>query len=183
MIKKIWIVLLFSTIALCGCRNNSESQPGNGNENTEPVEQENIGDGSTIIKAPDFTLKDINGNDVKLSSYKGKIVILDFWATWCPPCRKGIPDLIDLQNRYSDDLVVIGVSLDQSNTINEVVPFYNSYKMNYPVVYGNGMVVQQYGGIEAIPTSFIIDKKGNIINRYVGLIPKEEYENQIRNLN
>jgi thiol-disulfide isomerase/thioredoxin len=169
--------LLLSSILIFGCEKNKQTE-----ENLTP--EENTGAVTTESgkygKAPDFTLKDINGQDVKLSDYRGKVVILDFWATWCPPRRKGIPDLIALQNKYKNDLVVIGISLDQANTIKEVVPFYKNYGINYPVVYGTGAVVQQFGGIEAIPTSFIIDREGNIINKYVGLIPLEEYEQYLK---
>jgi thiol-disulfide isomerase/thioredoxin len=167
---KFLMLLIISSVFICGCEKNTEEQAAPENDATE-LNTEN----TSSSKAPDFTLKDINGKDVKLSDYKGKVVILDFWATWCPPCRKGIPDLISLQNEYKNDLVVIGISLDQKNTINEVVPFSKNYGINYPVVYGDASVVQRYGGIEAIPTSFIIDREGNIANKYVGLIPKEEY--------
>lgn len=176
MMKRFLILVLFSTMLIYGCEKN------NNQENAAPI-TEDMGLNTNSAPAPDFTLKDINGKDVKLSDYKGKIVIIDFWATWCPPCRKGIPDLIALQKKYKDDLAVIGISLDQQNTIKDVVPFYKSYGINYPVVYGTGQVVQQFGGVEAIPTSFIIDKEGNIVNKYVGLIPMEEYERNIKVLN
>jgi thiol-disulfide isomerase/thioredoxin len=173
MLKRFLIPLLF-TVVLYGCQKNGETA-----EDTRTLPKENITE-SNLVKAPDFTLKDINDNDIRLSDFRGKVVILDFWATWCPPCRKGIPDLVELQEKYSDDLMIIGISLDQANTIKEVVPFSRSYGINYPVVYGNASVVNQYGGIEAIPTSFIIDREGNIVNKYVGLIPKQEYEKYLR---
>lgn len=138
-------------------------------------------EGSKTSKAPDFKLKLTNGKDIKLSDYKGKIVIIDFWATWCPPCRKGIPDLIDIQKRYDKKLVVIGISLD-TETKDDVVPFINKYGINYPVAYGNMEVVQAYGNIQAIPTSFIIDQKGNIVDTHVGLVNKVIYVNKIEEL-
>jgi thiol-disulfide isomerase/thioredoxin len=176
MIKHFLILLILSTMLLYGCQKNNQSD-GTA-EQMEGIETDAGNNNSSM--APDFSLKDINGNEVRLSDFKGKVVILDFWATWCPPCRKGIPDLIALQNKYNDDLIVIGISLDQDNTIKDVVPFYKNYGINYPVVYGTGQVVQQYGGIEAIPTSFIINREGNIVNKYVGLIPAEEYEKYLR---
>jgi peroxiredoxin len=136
----------------------------------------------STAQAPDFTLPGIDGKDLKLSSYKGKVVILDFWATWCPPCRKGIPDLIELKKKYgSKGLEVIGVSLD-TETKNQVPAFVKDKGINYPVVYGTQTVAQQYGGIEAIPTSFIIDKQGKIAASYQGLMPILTYENQIKKL-
>ncbi len=133
-------------------------------------------------KAPDFALKTLEGKTVKLSDYKGKIIIIDFWATWCPPCRKGIPDLIELQKAYSKDLVVVGISLDQERTLKDLKPFIENYGINYPVVLGNEKVVKDYGGINAIPTSFIVDQKGFIIDSHVGLVPKTVYEDKIKML-
>lgn len=133
-------------------------------------------------KAPDFSLKSIDGKIVKLSDYKGKIIILDFWATWCPPCRKGIPDLISIQNEYKNDVVVIGVSLDGDKTIKDVPGFVKEYGINYPIVYGDEKIVTAYGGIQAIPTAFVIDKKGNISDQHVGLVDKSVYVNKIKEL-
>ncbi|BDQ03181.1 TlpA disulfide reductase family protein [Ignavibacterium sp.] len=137
---------------------------------------------SSDKKAADFKLKTLEGKEVKLSDYRGKVVIIDFWATWCPPCRKGIPDLISLQDEFKKDLVVIGISLDQQNTIKDLKPFIENYKINYPVVLGDEKVVKDYGGINAIPTSFIIDQKGNIVDSHVGLVPKTVYVDQIKSL-
>lgn len=133
-------------------------------------------------KAPNFALKTLEGKTVKLSDYKGKIVLIDFWATWCPPCKKGIPDLIELQKSYSKDLVVVGISLDQERTIKDLKPFIENYGINYPVVLGDQKVVLDYGGVNAIPTSFIVDQKGFIVDSHVGLVPKSVYENKIKTL-
>ncbi len=119
---------------------------------------------------------------MKLSSLKGKVVIIDFWATWCPPCRKGIPDLIELKKKYgSKGLEIVGVSVD-TDTKNQVVGFMKDKGINYPVVYGNQNVTELYGGIEAIPTTFIIDKQGKIVASYQGLMPALTYENHVRKL-
>ncbi len=131
--------------------------------------------------ASEFSLPATDGKQLKLSDYKGKIVILDFWATWCGPCRRGIPDLIELQKQYKNDLVVIGISID-SQTKNDVVPFVKEYKINYPVVYGNEAVVKSYGNINSIPTTFIIDREGKIVNQFVGLQPKTVFEEGIKEL-
>jgi thiol-disulfide isomerase/thioredoxin len=133
-------------------------------------------------EAPDFTLYTLDGDEVKLSDYLGKVVIIDFWATWCAPCRKGIPDLISIQNEYKDDLVVIGISLDQPATQDELIPFIERYGINYPVVLGNLEVSIAYGNIQAIPTSFIIDQEGNIINKHIGLVPKSTLAEEINSL-
>jgi len=133
-------------------------------------------------KAPDFSLKSVDGKTVKLSDYKGKVVIIDFWATWCPPCRKGIPDLISIQNEFKDKVVIIGISLDREKTIKDVPGFVKSYGINYPVVYGDDKVVTDYGGIQSIPTAFVIDKNGNIADSHVGLTDKDTYVNKIKEL-
>ena len=133
-------------------------------------------------KAPDFSLKSVDGKTVKLSDYKGKVVIIDFWATWCPPCRKGIPDLISIQNEFKDKVVIIGISLDREKTIKDVPGFVKSYGINYPVVYGDDKVVTDYGGIQSIPTAFAIDKNGNIADSHVGLTDKDTYVNKIKEL-
>ena len=122
---------------------------------------------------------------VSLSDYKGKVVILDFWATWCPPCRKGIPDLVELKNEFkNEDFEIIGISLDGVTrggaTKNDVVPFIKDYGINYPVILGDNNISQQYGGIQSIPTSFVIDKEGYIVSYYQGLIEKSQYISDIK---
>ena len=109
------------------------------------------------------------------------MVILDFWATWCPPCRRGIPDLISIKKEYKNKIAIIGVSLDV-DTKKNVVPFIKTYGINYPVVYATNQVVRDYGNIDAIPTSFVIDKDGKIVNQHVGLTPKEVYVDEINKL-
>jgi len=126
----------------------------------------------TYPLAPDFTLKDLNGKSVTLSDHKGKVVIIDFWATWCPPCRKGIPELVEMQQTYgSDKLVILGISVDQAEA-GVVKDFASSYKINYPVLFYTPEVVAAYGGIEAIPTTFIVDKEGKVRQWVQGYQPK-----------
>ena len=124
---------------------------------------------------------------LKLSDYQGKIVILGSWATWCPPCRKGIPDLIELKNEFKDkDVEVIGVSLDGirrgGQTAANVEPFIEEYGINYPIIRGDEQIVYSFGGIRSIPTSYVIDKEGNVISRYEGLIPKSQYVKDIESI-
>ena len=133
-------------------------------------------------KAPDFSLKSVDGKTIRLSDYKDKVVIVDFWATWCPPCRRGIPDLVSIQKEFKDKLVIIGISLDGEKTIKDVPEFVKSYGINYHIVYGDEKVVSAYGGIQSIPTAFVIDKKGNVVDRHIGLVSKEVYTNKIKEL-
>jgi len=123
-------------------------------------------------------------NLVNLSDFKGKVVVLDFWATWCPPCRKGIPDLVELNKEYKDkDVEIIGISLDAvtrgGTTKNDVVPFMKQYNIDYPILIADMNVLNQYGGINSIPTSFVIDKQGYIVSYYQGLTPKEQYKSDL----
>ncbi len=120
--------------------------------------------------APDFTLTSLDGQKITLSSFKGKVVILDFWATWCPPCRAEIPGFVEIYNKYKDaGLVIIGIAMDSENKVRS---FVKSNKVTYPVVLGNGQLANLYGGIEGIPTTFVIDKNGKIANMHVGYADK-----------
>jgi peroxiredoxin len=129
--------------------------------------------------APEWQLTDVDGRPVKLSDFKGKVVILDFWATWCPPCRAEIPGFVALQSKYADKgFTMIGVSLDQQGA-SVVKPFMNKFGMNYPVVIGNEKIVADYGGIEAIPTTFVIDRQGNVVAAYQGFTKQATFESVI----
>lgn len=133
-------------------------------------------------KAADFALKNLNGKTVKLSDFKGKVIILDFWATHCPPCIKGIPDFIKLYNKYKDKgLVIIGISLDRGGA-GGVKRFCRSKGVNYPIVMGNYEVTKDYGGIMYIPTTFIIDKNKNIYIKFIGYTSMNIFEREIEKL-
>jgi peroxiredoxin len=130
--------------------------------------------------APAFTLVDLTGKNVSLSDFKGKVVVLDFWATWCPPCRREIPDFISLQKQYaSQGVQIIGIALDEPE---KVQAFARDNGMNYPVLLGNDAITAKYGGIEGIPTTFIIDKTGRIVNKFEGFRPRETFEAEIKKL-
>lgn len=175
----IYTVAVIIVIIIFFIINNSQSEPEQGPPPPSSMQQDAF-QGKT---AANFELPSSDGGKLKLSDYKGKVVILDFWATWCPPCRKGIPDLVELKKKYGPQgLEVIGVSVDMDNTKSEVVPFIKQYGINYPVVYSTDEVRMNYGGIASIPTSFVIDQNGNIIASYEGLTSMSNYENQIKKL-
>lgn len=112
--------------------------------------------------APDFSLKTMEGNTFTLSDHKGQVIVLNFWATWCGPCRKEIPDFIDLQKELrSEGVLFAGVSLDKKGW-SKVRPYAKKMGINYPIMVDDGSVSRQYGPIRAIPTSFIINKKGKV---------------------
>jgi thiol-disulfide isomerase/thioredoxin len=132
--------------------------------------------------APGWELNDLDGKQVKLSDFKRKVVILNFWATWCAPCRVEIPGFLELQKKYGDKgLAVIGVSVDEQGP--EVVKeFVKQFQMTYPVVVGNEKIIEAYGGIDGIPTTFVIDREGRIIGKHIGYEDKETLEKEIQSL-
>ena len=139
-------------------------------------------DSSKLYKAPDFTLLNLEGEKVNLSDYKGKIVFINFWATWCGPCRYEIPAFIELQKEFgADKLVILGISVDQGDL--SVVPaFAEEYGINYEVLYATPEVVGMYGGIRSIPTTFIVDRDGNLRDGRIGFPGKDYFVNVINAL-
>lgn len=137
-----------------------------------------------VVKEPSpaWELKDVDGKLVTSSDFAGKVVIIDFWATWCGPCRMEIPGFIELQKQYADKgLVVVGVSLDQDGE-SVVKSFMEKTGINYPVVLGDEKIVSAFGGVEGIPTTFVIDREGKIIRKHVGYTAKAEFEAEIKPL-
>jgi peroxiredoxin len=132
--------------------------------------------------APDFVLASLDGQEIRLSNYRGKVVILDFWATWCQPCRLELPHFIEMHNEFGDQgLEIIGVSLDRISS-REVASFVKEWKIPYVIVMGTGEVVNSYGGIRGIPTTFVIDKSGKICRKYVGYRKKEVFVKDVQEL-
>jgi len=133
-------------------------------------------------QAPDFALKDVTGQTVKLSDYRGKVVLLNFWATWCEPCQEEIPWFIDFQQSLKDrNFEVLGVSMDDDGC-DSVKPFLAKYKLNYRVVIGTEELSGKFGGIDALPTTYIIDREGRVAVAHVGLVSRKTYQNDIFNL-
>jgi cytochrome c biogenesis protein CcmG/thiol:disulfide interchange protein DsbE len=132
--------------------------------------------------APDFTLKDGNGQDVSLADFRGKVVLLNFWATWCGPCRIEMPWFVEFQRQYKDQgFTVVAVSLDDEGW-DVIRPFAEEMKLNFPVLLGNDEVAERFGGVAALPTTLIIDKEGRVFNTHMGLASKGDYENEIKQL-
>jgi len=127
-----------------------------------------------------FTLKDMNGVDVKLASFKGKVILVNFWATWCGPCRVEIPYLIELQNQYKDDLVILGISVD--DPAEKMKPYATSMQINYPLLVGLGRddVQDAYGPLWGIPVSVFVGRDGKIAQKHSGIASKEQFEREIK---
>ena len=126
--------------------------------------------------APDFSLPDLTGKMVTLKQYRGKVVVLDFWATWCPPCRAAIPELVKLQDKYRDNgLIVLGISTDDTQNVNNeyLRLFCGKFKINYSILRYNHKVLEAYFGRKAaaLPTIYVIDREGQVRNKFVGFSP------------
>jgi peroxiredoxin len=131
--------------------------------------------------APDFTLKGLNGESIHLSDYRGKVLMIDFWATDCGPCREEIPGFVELQERYRDQgFVIVGISLDSGPE--PVRDFYKEFKMNYAVALDSEDLDQRFGGIIGIPTTFLIGRDGRIYAKHVGTTDPSEFEQEIKSL-
>jgi len=130
----------------------------------------------------DFVLKDLDGKDVKISAHKGKVILLNFWATWCGPCKAEIPGFVELQDKYKKDLVVVGFSVD--DTADKARAFATEYKINYPIMLGLGRedIQDAYGPIWGIPASFLISKDGKVCKKHMGIAPKAVFEKEIKAL-
>ena len=129
--------------------------------------------------APEWKLKDVDGKVVSSDQFKGKVVVVDFWATWCPPCRTEIPGYIKLQKKYADQgLVIVGISVDTDGP--EVVRKYmKEVGINYTIVMADDQIQDLFAPIQGYPTTFIIDREGKIRNRKLGREPTEQYEKEI----
>jgi peroxiredoxin len=131
--------------------------------------------------APDFSLTEVGGGQLTLSAYRGNVVLLDFWATWCDPCREETPHFVDLQNKYgARGLQVIGVSMDDSPE--PVRDFYKRFQMNYPVVMGSAKIGELYGGVLGLPIAFLIGRDGRIYAKHIGPVSASTFEKEIISL-
>ncbi len=167
--RKLFVLGFFALIFLFSCSSKHTSSASAGPRRS-----------SDRKLAADFTLKDENGATVKLSDYRGKVVLLNFWATWCGPCIIEIPWFTEFEQKYkSQGFAVLGVSMDEDGW-NAIKPFVAEHKVNYRVLLGNDSVAQFYGGLDSLPTNFIIDRDGTVaFPPHIGLVSKNEYVNEI----
>ncbi|HTU32364.1 MAG TPA: TlpA disulfide reductase family protein [Candidatus Acidoferrum sp.] len=154
------------------------------NNSTEPSDDETvkvIRFASNATDAPPFLVNDLQGHVISTAQFRGHVVLLSFWATWCPPCRLEIPELETLQSRYKDQLQIIGVSMDDDGP-RQVAQFAERVGINYSVVMGSAEIAREYGGVPALPTNFLINPEGKVVQKHVGLYPLSLYDTEVRAL-
>jgi len=135
-----------------------------------------------VTSAPDFTLKDVDGKDFRLADTKGMVRLVDFWATWCAPCREEIPMFKDLHAAYgAKGFVLVGIAMDDEG-LPIVKPFVDQYKLPYVTLIGNEAVAESFGGLVGFPSAFLLDRDGRIVDTWVGAVPRAVLEKRIQSL-
>jgi peroxiredoxin len=153
--------LLLIVTLLAGCRAGAPKAPVNG-------------------EAPDFSVTDLQGQKLALSDYRGKVVLLDFWATWCAPCLDEIPHFVEMQQKYATQgFQTIGISMDDGPK--PVERFYSEHKLNYPVAIGTSKLAESYGGVLGLPVTFVIGRDGKIRRKFVGATDAGIIEHEVVN--
>jgi thiol-disulfide isomerase/thioredoxin len=166
------VAALLAASVLAGCSRTGETE----------VQAASLKPENKRNAAPSLTLKDSNGTSVTLADYKGKVVLLNFWATWCGPCKIEIPWFIEFEQQYKDrGFAVLGVAMDEEGW-DIVRPYITEKRVNYRILMGNDQVAQLYGGVESLPTTFLLDREGRIASTHIGLISKGDYKNEITQL-
>ncbi|MGH9717188.1 MAG: TlpA family protein disulfide reductase [Candidatus Acidiferrales bacterium] len=168
-------MVLLAAVGFSGCSSKSSSTGATAASSSNQAE-------------PSVTFKNLQGQDVSLASFKGKVVLLNMWGTWCEPCRGEIPTLIQMQNDYnSKGFTVLGVATNDE--VDRVIPFVHNTKfdvggkeltMNYPIVMGSDQISTAFGGLLGMPTSFLINRKGDIVKRYIGSLNPTEINNDVK---
>ncbi len=170
LVRRVTLVAV-ALLALAGCSNWGRSARAS----TVKAESERK-------VAPDFGLKDSNGKTVRLSDYRGKVVLLNFWATWCGPCKIEIPWFMEFEQKHKDQgFAVLGVAMDDDGW-DVVKPYLERQRVNYRVLMGTPELADLYGGVESLPTTFLIDREGRIATVHIGLVGKRDYQDDIDQL-
>jgi thiol-disulfide isomerase/thioredoxin len=177
--RKRWNLLLMLVVVtsfttpFSGCKSDGASTP------------------KTLANEPEVTFKDLQGKDVPLASLKGKVVVVNFWATWCEPCQVEIPWMIGFQQKYADKgFTLLGVAMDEDGK-SAVEPFVQKSQfdvdgkkmtMNYPIVLGNDDLAAKFGGLLGLHTSIVISRDGKVVKRYIGLASQDDLDKEIKSL-
>ena len=164
------ICFLLISLSVASAQDKPQASPDEGR--SRPISEPQQGS-----VAPDFTLKSVSGESVRLSDFRGRVVFLHFWATWCGPCKIAMPWFVDMQNKYgARGLQVIGVSLDDDASAVEIGEFADNLRVNYPILIGDQKTADLYGGIPAMPTAFVIRKDGKTFEEVIGIKDQAEFE-------
>lgn len=173
------------TVACAAAVGASAAGCGPAGDAPEPLYETPAGMTLELLREPvpvdDVALRTLDGRTLSPRDWRGKVALVNFWATWCGPCRQEIPDLIDLQARYPEHLQVVGVSTDEGDPA-AVEAFARSMGMNYPVVMATPEISRQFPGVFALPTSFIVDPQGRIVQTHIGLVSPAVFEQEVRHL-
>jgi thiol-disulfide isomerase/thioredoxin len=177
------LLFLLGAIGISGCNSGGFSRALAGGSEK--------GSGASLPNEPDVTFKDLQGGDLSLTSLKGKVVVVNFWATWCEPCRFEIPEMIGLQQKYADrGFTILGIAMDDEGK-SVVQPFVektqfdvngHSMTMNYPIVLGNDDIAAKFGGLIGLPITIVITRDGKIQKRFIGQVTGPELEKEIKAL-
>lgn len=146
-----------------------------------PASASSSAEPANAVRAADVTVEDLDGHEISTRAWRGKVTIVNFWATWCPPCRTEIPDLVALQDRYRDQLQIVGISVDRGS-VEQVRQFVREYRINYPVVMENPRLTNVFPRFAGLPASFILDRDSKIVQQYLGRMSRATYELEIRRL-
>jgi len=177
--NSVLLGMLVPALFLAGCGRTQTAQADLKPAKQDAAQTESIRFVKNPDAAPGFQLNDLDGKPVSLAAARGKIVLLNFWATWCGPCRAEIPDLVDLQKRYRDKLEIIALVTEEDDS-DEVRRFVQHSGINYRVAMASDEVVRDYGGIAALPTSFVIDALGRVVQKHIGLNDPTLYERELK---
>ena len=185
--RSLWIITV-AIFVIAGCSSEKDQSSKSAIEATvnESTATDNVNDRSvrkaedgTLGEIPDYEFDTLTGSTVKLSDYRGQTIMINFWATWCGPCRKEIPELVKLKNKYGDQgFEIIGVALDDEG-FEVVEPFLKQFDINYTIVADDYSYGNELGGIYMVPTTYLVDKEGKIIFRKIGEITVENIESKI----
>jgi peroxiredoxin len=178
--QALTLILILALTLIAGCGSDTENTAET-ETNGQATDSPAVAVGSTPgAQAPDFTLKNLAGGNLTLSDLRGKAVIVDFWDTWCPPCRKALPHLEELSQTYGDDLVVVGVAFGREGEA-KVNAYIQEHNLTFEMVLfeETSTILSDFGGIQSIPTTFLIDANGVIVEKWVGGLDKATYEKAV----
>ena len=183
MIRKFLPAIIIIAILFIGCGKSEKTNKLNRTGNSSTTTNYQVARKGS--KMPDFTAKTIDGTSFKISDYRGKVLIVDIWATWCPPCKKEIPGFINIVKKYpKSDISIVGISMDNRISKSQLQGFVEKSGMNYPVVLitENRLLMSVFADVRNIPTTYIIDADGIVRDRVVGMAPQSYFENRIQSI-